>query len=114
MLLAFSAGGIAFHEVDGSVLAELARISSPFLFGFFPVGFVFGSFERPDSGKVFAGRSAATLLLGMSCGFVLRGIQRGAFPTAPFIGIALTFCAVLTLVWRGLYWKFSTSSPRGC
>lgn len=104
VLMAFSGGGIAFHEVEGSVVAELIRIATPFLIGYFPLAFAFGALERPDSGKTFAGRSAAALYLGLGCGFVLRGIQRGSVPLGSFVGITLIFCTVLMLLYRGTYW----------
>ncbi len=114
VLLLFSGGGIAFHEVQGSPLAELLRIATPFLLGYFPMAYAIGALEQPTSRGSFALRSSLALLVGMGVGFLLRGLQRGAMPSPVFMGIALVFCAVLMLVWRGLYyWKGAGSEVSG-
>jgi hypothetical protein len=104
ILLAFSFGGLKFHYEGSQMLAEVIRVVGPFLFGYGVAGLPLKAYELPRSGGVFLGRSVGGWLLGMGAGFLFRGLQRGALPTPIFMGIALAFTGVLTLLGRGGYW----------
>lgn len=104
ILFAFSFGGLKFHYEGSQILAEVVRVVAPFIFGYAVAGLPLKAYELPRSGGVFLGRSVGGWLLGMGAGFLFRGLQRGALPNAVFVGIALAFTGVLTLLGRGGYW----------
>ena len=104
ILLAFSYGGLKFHYEGSHLLAEVARVVAPFLFGYAVAGLPLKAYELPGTGGTYAARSFGGWLLGMGAGFLFRGLQRGALPTAIFMGIALAFTGTLTLLLRGGYW----------
>lgn len=104
VLVAFAAGGVSFHEVEGSIVSELLRIVLPFWIGYFAIAWGFEALEVRGSGKDFAWRSSVSWFVGMLCGLFLRGMQRGSPPDLPFVTIALIFTAVCFALWRGLFW----------
>ncbi len=106
ILLAFSYGGVKYHYDSAGMWLEVARVIAPFLVGFAIVGWALQAYRLPGSGSVFLGRSLGVWSLGMGAGLIFRGLQRGVFPDAQFIWIALAFTGVLMLLGRGGYWLF--------
>lgn len=113
VLVAFSYGGVQFHYIGGSAVAQVLRIIWPFLVAFLLVGLPLGAYRRPRSGKRFASKTGILWLFGMGSGFVLRGLASGHSPSTIFVKIALAFTGVGMLVVRGCYWLITSHRAAG-
>lgn len=107
VLLAFSIGGIAFHDVPGSIPMELARIGLPFAAGYFPAAVLVGGLRRDPSPWRFAGSTVLAWLLGIGLGVMIRTVMNGRAPIPIFFEVTLLFTGLLLLSWRALYWWLS-------
>ena len=102
VLLAFSAGGVKFHHVGGSVVLQVFRIIWPFAVGFAISGLILKAYLRPPTRAVFLVRSLFHWLAGMGLGFLLRGVTMGVAPSFLFVKIAMAFTGVTLAIGRGL------------
>ena len=107
VVMIFSLGGIAFHEVEGSILWELFRVSLPFLIGMLMCGWGLGAYDEENDRRQFVKTSGFALIGGLCVSFFLRFCQRGIVPPLSFIIASFVFFFILTAPLKMAYWKLS-------
>lgn len=109
--LAFTLGGMRFHNVTGSLVGEALRIGAPFLVGYFVSAWLLGALTPTNSGRQFGRSSALAWLVGTGLGVLLRMVVEGRTPVGAFVAVTFAFSGVLLLGWRLLYWRLRQGRP---
>ena len=105
VLLAFCAGGIAFHDTPGSWPLELARIGFPFVLGYYLCAHLTGALLWEPDGRRFSSRTLLAWLTGVGLGILLRVVLEGRFPMPTFVVVTYLFTGALLSLWRAAYWR---------
>lgn len=103
MLIAFSVGGMSFHDTQGPWLLEFFRIGWPFFVGYGLSALLLGAWRVPDFGRNYFRSGTLAWLVGISLGMLLRIVATGRVPITSFIFVTLGFTGVLLLGWRAIY-----------
>lgn len=109
ILTIFTAGGMAFHEVEGSWAAEFFRIGWPFFVGYVLCAASLGAWSD-GSRRELARRGGLTWLVGIGLGLLLRIVQTSRVPVMSFVLITFAFTGLCFFLWRGFYLALSAAS----
>ena len=102
ILAAFTAGGISFHQVEGSAVAEFVRIGWPFFTGYVVAALLSGAW-RGVWGKELFVRGLSAWLVGIGLGVLLRIVETSRLPVPSFVLVTFLFTGLLFTLWRALY-----------
>ncbi len=101
--LAFTLGGMAFHQVAGSPVMEALRIGGPFFGGYFLAAGLLGAFSPSLRGWALAGSSLKAWGVGTGLGILLRMVVEGRTPVGTFVLVTFAFSGILLLGWRAIF-----------
>lgn len=104
-LLLFVVVGRLSHDMTSDWLANVARIATPFLLGWFLVAVLVGAYRLQlvsDPGQ-FLLRTIVSWLVGTGLALVFRVLLFGDTVTWAFALVALAFTGLFLISWRGIF-----------